>query len=216
MMFRRDLGNVTQPDLDAGHVDIVTDRLRLSPVGPQHSDAVVAGLGDEDVARNLARVPYPYTVKDFDAYLADLAEMNRNGELCLAISDWKTETFLGFIGLRGGIPHPEIGYWLVKDYWGKGVMKEAAAALLDHVFAISDETVIGSGHFVDNPRSGKVLDFLGFRETGISKVHSLARGEDVDHRDMELTREAYFGLGTEANGGRQRARTRGNSYAMDY
>ncbi|MEH6727406.1 MAG: GNAT family protein, partial [Hyphomicrobiales bacterium] len=165
--------------------------------------AVVVALADEDVARNLARVPYPYTGLDFDAYLDDLAENSRRGELCLAISDWKTDVFLGFIDLRGGIPHPEIGYWLAKSYWGKGVMKEAAAALLDHVFAISDETVIGSGHFVDNPRSGKVLDFLGFQETGISRVHSLARGEDVDHRDMELTREAYFGLGTEANGGRQ-------------
>ncbi len=215
-MFRKHLENVTPPDLEAGHVDIVTDRLRLSPVGPQHRDAVVAALADREVARNLARVPYPYTGKDFDVFLADLAQTSKRGEMCLAISDWQTGDFLGSIGLRGGIPHPEIGYWLVKAYWGKGVMKEAAAALLDHVFAISDETVIRSGHFVDNPRSGKVLGFLGFRETGISRVHSLARGEDVDHRDMELTREAYFGLGTEANGGRLRARTRGNSYAMDY
>lgn len=215
-MFRRQLEDVTPPDLEAGHVDIVTDRLRLSPVGPEHRDAVVAALSVREVARNLARVPYPYKAETFDAYLADLASNSSGGELCLVISDWKTNDFLGFIGLRGGVPHPEIGYWLAKDYWGMGIMKEAATALLDHVFAISDEPVIRSGHFVDNPRSGKVLAFLGFQEIGTSKVHSLARGEDVDHRDMELTREAYFGLGTEANGGRRRARTRGNSYAMDY
>lgn len=215
-MFKRQLEDVTPPDLEAGHVDIVTDRLRLSPVGPEHRDAVVLALSDEEVARNLARVPYPYTAEHFDAYLADLAENSLRGELCLAISDWKTGDFLGFIGLRSGQPHPEIGYWLAKPYWGNGIMKEAAAALLDHVFAISDEPVICSGHFVDNPRSGKVLGFLGFRETGTSKVHSLARGEDVDHRDMELTREVYFGIGSEADGGRKRARTRGNSYAMDY
>ncbi|MGJ8530571.1 MAG: GNAT family N-acetyltransferase [Alphaproteobacteria bacterium] len=215
-MFRKQLEDVTPPDLEAGHVDIVTDRLRLSPVGPEHRDAVVVALSDEDVARNLAQVPFPYTADHFDAFLKEFSKNSVCGEMCLAISDWKTGVFLGLIGLRRGNPHPEIGYWLAKTYWGKGIMKEAAAALLDHVFAISDEPVIYSGHFVDNPRSGKVLSFLGFRETGNSKVHSLARGEDVDHRDMELTREAYFGIGTEADGGRKRARTRGNSYAMDY
>jgi RimJ/RimL family protein N-acetyltransferase len=37
-----------------------------------------------------------------------------------------------------------------------------------------------SGHFADNPASGRVLEKLGFRPTGPMRQFSLARGEDVE------------------------------------
>nr|WP_306268823.1 GNAT family N-acetyltransferase [Pararhizobium sp. IMCC3301] len=215
-MFKGLVKDAVPLGLETGHVDIVTDRLRLSPLGPEHRSTVVAALSDGVVARNLTRVPYPYTGEDFDRSAAEFSETGREGELRLAISDWKTGAFLGVIGLRSGEQHPEIGYWLARLYWDKGIMREAAAALLDHIFALSEQTVIRAGYFVDNQRSEKVLGFLGFREIGSSRVYSLARGEDVDHRDMELTREAYFGTGSKSDGAWHRAQNRADSYTMNY
>ena len=215
-MFKQTPENAAALDLEAGHVDLVTDRLRLSPITNAHRADVVKALSDEKVSRNLTRVPYPYTEADFDQFAAAFAKNGKEGELRLAISDWKTGDFLGVIGLRAGEEHPEIGYWLAREYWGMGVMKEAAAALLDHVFALSDTQIVRAGYFVDNPRSAKVLTFLGFREIGTSRAYSLARGKDVDHRDMELTREAYFGTGSDAGGAWHRAQSRANTYTMNY
>lgn len=215
-MFKGSVRNAVPLGLEPGHVDIVTDRLRLSPLGPEHRNAVVAALSDGAVARNLTRVPHPYTGEDFDRFAAEFAETGREGELRLAISDWKTGGFLGVIGLRSGEQHPEIGYWLARPYWDRGIMREAAAALLDHIFALSEQQVIRAGYFVDNQRSAKVLGFLGFREIGRSRIYSLARGEDVDHRDMELTREAYFGTGSKSDGAWHKAQMRADSYTMNY
>lgn len=215
-MFKGTPTNAASLDLEAGHVDIVTDRLRLSPLTAEHREAAVAALSDPTVARALARVPHPYRGEDFDAFTSESEKIADSGELRLAIADWQTGEFLGVIALRAGEDHPEIGYWLSRPFWGKGVMKEAAAALLDHVFALSENKIIRSGYFADNPRSARVLAFLGFREIGSSKVYSLARGEDVDHRDMELTRDAYFGTGSEEHGARHRERSRSESYSMNY
>lgn len=215
-MFKGTPPNATALDLEAGHVDIVTDRLRLSPLTAEHRDVTVAALSDYSVASALARVPHPYRPEDFDAFAKDQEQNAKEGELRLAISDWQTGQFIGVIGLRAGEPCPEIGYWLAKDFWGRGIMKEAAGALLDHFFALSDNQVVRAGYFLDNPRSAKVLSFLGFKEVGTSKVHSLARGEDVDHRDMELTREAYFGTGPSAEGAWHRQKSRSSSYTMNY
>lgn len=215
-MFKGTPPNATALDFEAGHVDIVTDRLRLSPLSVEHRDVTVAALSDFAVASALARVPHPYRPEDFDKFAEEKAENAKDGEMRLAISDWQTGDFIGVIGLRAGEHCPEIGYWLAKAFWGKGIMKEAAAALLDHVFALSDNQIIRAGYFHDNPRSAKVLSFLGFREIGTSKVYSLARGEDVDHRDMELTREAYFGTGSKADGAWHRQQSRSNSYTMNY
>ncbi|MFK8035143.1 MAG: GNAT family N-acetyltransferase [Hyphomicrobiales bacterium] len=215
-MFKGTPPNAAALDLEAGHVDIVTDRLRLSPLAEEHRDPAVTALSDFTVAKSLARVPHPYRPEDFDMSAADHAQNIKDGELRLAISDWQTDEFIGVIGLRAGVHCPEIGYWLARQFWGRGIMKEAAAALLDHVFALSDNDVIRAGYFMDNPRSASVLSFLGFKEIGTSKVYSLARGEDVDHRDMELTREAYFGTGSTADGAWHRQKSRSNSYTMNY
>ena len=42
-----------------------------------------------------------------------------------------------------------------------------------------------SGHFVDNPASGRVLSKLGFRQTGIVPRHCLAQGIDKPCVTME-------------------------------
>ena len=92
------------------------------PRAPVAAMAELANVLDVDLWLNMPH--------DADGqFAADFAKNGKEGELRLAISDWKTGDFLGVIGLRAGEEHPEIGYWLAREYWGMGVMKEAAAAL---------------------------------------------------------------------------------------
>ena len=72
---------------------------------------------------------------------------------------------IGVCGLvkRESLPHPDLGFALLEDYWGKGYAVEAAAAVMEHA-----RRVLGIPHLLaitttTNERSGNVLTKLGFR-----------------------------------------------------
>ena len=41
-----------------------TERLLLRPSWPEDAKAIYAAIADEEIVRNLARAPWPYTAKD--------------------------------------------------------------------------------------------------------------------------------------------------------
>lgn len=61
---------------------------------------------------------------------------------------------------------PLCGYWIAKPYWNQGICTEALKLMLDHIRKITDIKSLISGHFVDNPASGKVMEKCGFVSTG--------------------------------------------------
>ena len=162
--------------------EIRTERLRLIPLSPMDAADITLLITEWDVIRMLARPPYPYTVDDARAYLA-------------RAKDWPWEyaiyadRFLGVVGITG-----HLGYWLGKPFWGQGYMTEAAGGLIDAYFARARSERIVSGAFSDNPGSQRVLSKLGFKVTGRSRQWCHARGGEVDHIDMDLTRSARQSL----------------------
>jgi RimJ/RimL family protein N-acetyltransferase len=80
----------------------------------------------------------------------------------------------------------ELGYWISRPFWGRGVATEACTALLDIARALGLKQLEAS-HFIDNPASARVLDKLGFESTGIIAPRmSCARGAEVPARLMRL------------------------------
>lgn len=61
----------------------------------------------------------------------------------------------------------EIGYVLKKKYWGKGYMKEAVKGLLEFGFNDLELRRIDIGHFVENTKSQRVIEKVGFHFDGI-------------------------------------------------
>ena len=61
---------------------------------------------------------------------------------------------------------PLIGYWVAKPYWNQGICTEALQLMLDHIRQTTDIKSLISGHFVDNPASGRVMEKCGFVPTG--------------------------------------------------
>lgn len=56
----------------------------------------------------------------------------------------------------------EVGYWLGKDFWGKGFMKEALGEVLRFGFVEKKLTDIWAGYFEGNQKSKRVLEKGGF------------------------------------------------------
>ncbi|MGM9843018.1 MAG: GNAT family N-acetyltransferase [Muribaculaceae bacterium] len=61
---------------------------------------------------------------------------------------------------------PTVGYWVAKPYWGMGICTEALQMMIDYVKMNTGIASLISGHFIDNPASGRVMEKCGFIATG--------------------------------------------------
>lgn len=57
----------------------------------------------------------------------------------------------------------EIGYVLSKDYWGMGLMSEAATVVKEYLFTSCSMDYLICGYFTGNDKSKRVAEKLGFR-----------------------------------------------------
>ena len=104
-----------------------TARLHLRRPVEQDAAAIISIAGDWEVARRLARVPHPYTDADVRFFLDHVV---RN-EPTWAILWRQTSRLIGMVGL---VPAPdgrsaELGYYISRDHWGRGIATEAALAI---------------------------------------------------------------------------------------
>jgi RimJ/RimL family protein N-acetyltransferase len=172
-------------------LEIATERLVLRPVAEADIDAIVAGIGDFEVSKMLARVPWPYGRGDALSFLAATREAGSRN-LALTIAD--QGGLVGGLGLTGLRSEREFGYWLARPAWGKGYATEAGRAFLAYLFDEAGLDIVRSGVFHDNPASLRVQQKLGFERIGTHMVRCLARGRDIEHIDTILTRERHAAL----------------------
>ena len=157
-------------------IEIKTDRLILKkPKSKQDILSIVSQIGDWEVVKWLAMVPYPYTYNDCESYLKE----SNNNELALNI--FLDNQLIGGVGLHlHNDNYYELGYWLGKDYWEKGYATESSKYLLEYALGKLDSPKIKSGYFIDNLPSGNVLKKLGFKEIGIEKRYSDSMKKEMD------------------------------------
>jgi len=163
-----------------------TPRLLLRPGFPEDAMALATAMSDKAIARNLAVVPWPYTLRDAEAYLASPRDPVLPSFLILERTD-SASRLVGSCGLgRRPSGAVEMGYWIARPYWGRGLATEACGALVEIARALGLASLEGS-HFIDNPASARVLEKLGFEALGIIAPRmSCARGEEVPARLMRL------------------------------
>lgn len=163
-----------------------TARLLLRPGFPEDAPALAAAIADRAIVRNLAVVPWPFTLRDAEAFLASPRDPVLPSFLIFERTDGAPQ-LVGSCGLaRRSSGAVEMGYWIAKPFWGRGFATEACSALLDIARTLGLPQVEGS-HFLDNPSSARVLEKLGFSPVGIVAPRmSCARGQEVPARLMRL------------------------------
>lgn len=163
-----------------------TARLLLRPGFPEDAPALAAAMSDRTIARNLAVVPWPYTLRDAEAFLASPRDPVLPSFLIFERTD-AAPRLIGSCGLgRRPSGAVEMGYWIGRPFWGRGFASEACTALIEIARTLGLSRLEAS-HFIDNPASARVLDKLGFESVGIIAPRmSCARGEEVPARLMRL------------------------------
>ena len=86
----------------------------------------------------------------------------------------------------------ELGYVLSEKYWGRGIMPEAAEAVLRFAFEELGLSKVTVGHFPFNMQSKRVIEKLGFSYTGyFEKAFERFDGVKMDECWYEMTKEAF-------------------------
>ena len=82
---------------------------------------------------------------------------------------------------------PIVGYWVGKSYWNQGICTEALKLMLEHIRETTDIPSLISGHFIDNPASGRVMEKCGFVPTGETCIDETQyQGQDRPIRVLRL------------------------------
>jgi RimJ/RimL family protein N-acetyltransferase len=167
-----------------------TPRLLLRPGFPEDAPALATAIADQAIARNLANVPWPYSMRDAEAYLACPRDPILPSLLIFERGSGAPQ-LVGACGLARRLSGSvEMGYWIARPFWGRGYATEACRALVDIARTLGLPSLEGS-HFLDNPASARVLEKLGFEALGIVAPRmSCARGTEVPARLMRLRLQA--------------------------
>jgi RimJ/RimL family protein N-acetyltransferase len=113
------------------------------------------------------KFPYPYTQKDAATYIQAV----ENDKFCYSWAIITNDILAGVISLilqEDIYRHSaEIGFWLGRDYWSKGIMTEAVDLVCRYGFAELNLIRIYAAVFETNPASLQVLKKNKFVLEGI-------------------------------------------------
>jgi ribosomal-protein-alanine N-acetyltransferase len=174
-------------------MDSILETGRLILRSPESHDVphFVPLIGNFLVAKNLTKVPHPYTKADGNRWIAEVRATRASGDdYPFALIRKDDGAFIGVCAV-----HParnfEFGYWLGEPFWGRGYASEAAHRVARFAFEVLGAKKLLAGYMHGNSASARVLAKLGFVHSHDAPYHSMARGEDVLGHRMLLTRERF-------------------------
>jgi RimJ/RimL family protein N-acetyltransferase len=139
----------------------------LRPWQTGDEDGLVRHANDRGVWINLRdRFPYPYTHADAEAWIRIATGRTPPTDFAITVDGQP----VGGVGLmlqediqRCGA---EIGYWLGRDFWGRGLATAAVRAVTDHAFRGHGLVRVYATVFAENAASVRVLEKVGYRLEG--------------------------------------------------
>ena len=162
-----------------------TARLLLRPFRPHDVEAVLAYAVDREFGRFVA-MQFPYRRADAELFVARCAA-----------TDWETAPAwaIEYEGRVIGAIHVQVepahhraalGYGIARAHWGRGLMTEAARAVVDWAFTTLQITRIYATADVRNLASQWVMQKLGMQHEATLRLHRTQRRIQLD--------EVWYGL----------------------
>ncbi|PSK95286.1 GNAT family N-acetyltransferase [Taibaiella chishuiensis] len=175
--------------------EIETPRLLIRPALITDTDGFFALDSDPEVVRYVGNKPQHRKEEARDMILFLQQQYRDLGTGRLVIIEKATGNFAGWAGLKlirdtvnGHSHYYDLGYRLLRAYWGKGVATEAAQATLDHGFSTLKPDTVYAMADAANTGSDKVLKKCGLVQDG-SFMHETAL-----HHWYRIDRDTWLDL----------------------
>ena len=132
---------------------------------------------DRDVWINLRdRFPHPYELEHGGTFVAAAAKQDPATNLAICVDGRP----VGSIGITLGRDiervSAEIGYWIGKPYWGRGITSAALSAATQYAITTFGLTRVFAVPFVHNVASIRVLEKAGFIREGLMRQSAIKDG----------------------------------------
>ena len=163
------------------HLPLETERLLLRAYARDDEAEIARLLNDTEMARFLMVIPHPFV--EFDArQLVKAAWRRLTGgrgfDLLITVKDGGDRPVGSIgVGLHDEGARGELGFWIGRDYWGRGYAGEAARRMIDFATETLGVARITGTVAADNDASLAVLARLGFVETGRGETRVPSTGE---------------------------------------
>lgn len=171
-----------------------TKRLKLRPISLEDIDDVFDYAKRSNVGPNAGWRPHisKEETKQFILYAIKKREYTQPGIYAIIVKE--ENRMIGTIEIHSYREHKaEIGFVLHPEYWGHGLITEAAQACIVYAFEILELKRLQYGHFLFNDRSRRVREKLGFTYEGIlRKKYMNYDGEALDEAIASITDDDYF------------------------
>jgi ribosomal-protein-alanine N-acetyltransferase len=155
---------------------LTTERLRLRQLSTGDDQDIFLLRSDKEINKYLDR-PAATTVDDARNFINSIID---NKALYWAITLRNRNQFVGSVCLFGFSDEEsdkcEIGYELLTNFQGQGIMKEAAEKVIDYAFNTLKVRKIEAWFHSDNQRSLNLLEKLSF-----------SNSKQTDEENSELT-----------------------------
>ena len=165
----------------------------LSDITRDDKPAYLTHLAEKEIYDSTLSIPYPYTASDADWWIdhnlnATRAQGGRSVNWAIRRRNGQLIGGIGFLGLKIGVDHEaELGYWLAKPHWGRGVMTKCVCAAVDYAFRDLHVRRIAAKVFVFNLGSARVLEKAGFTHVKDLESQFEKDGRKIDGRVYEIT-----------------------------
>jgi len=99
---------------------------------------------------------------------------------------------ISVVSHRDDIAEAEIGYCIGRNWWHRGIVSEALAAVMDYLFREAGMNRIKAKHDINNPNSGGVMRKCGMQYEGTSRASDRNNQGICDTATYGILRKEYF------------------------
>lgn len=173
-----------------------TPRLFLRPIRMSDAADIFDYASDPEVARYMSWDCHT-SLSDTQAYIEFTTDAYRTGgHYDYAFESKETGRVIGaggaFKDIAEGDTCAEIGYVLNRDFWGRGLVPEAMRVFVDYLFAVKNIHRVEAYHFLENEKSGRVMQKLGMTHEGTLVDKQYLKGRFITTKVYAVINPAHL------------------------
>jgi len=166
-----------------------TERLVLRPLLLSDAARVRILCDDAELSMFLPNMPNPYPRRLAESWIASHRDAWQKGrQAVFAVVEATSRDLVGTVALviQRQSRVAELGYWLGRQYWGRGYAAEAVQAVIDFGFGPLSLHRVYAHCLTGNVRSLAVLSRVGMVHEGYRRQHVLHRDAWHDVEEFGL------------------------------
>jgi [ribosomal protein S5]-alanine N-acetyltransferase len=170
-----------RPSPRPGDIEIRCDGCLLRALTLSDASAIARHANDREVWLNLRDVfPHPYSTADAESYINYASSRPIQTSFGIVVED----EAIGNVSLKPGEDiervSAEIGYFIGRAFWNRGIMTEVVRAVTRYGFESLNLHRIFAVPFAHNEASSRVLEKAGYVREGYMRRSAIKDGRVLD------------------------------------